>query len=325
MADNNTFRILSLDGGGVRGYLTVQILANIESYLNSLDGSSTPLGKRFDFIVGTSTGGLIALGLSVGKSASELVRFYQTHIPNIFSKASQRSRLKRLFDSKFDQAVFKEKLQLIFDSRTLNDVTRDVCVASISLQNAKPRFFKSDYLARNEGRLDELLVDIALSTSAAPTYFPAHTSKYSRDLIDGGLCANNPAMVALVDACQFERPSLRGITGPNDFSGNIRDKVRLLSVGTGSQSTMPYKHKELASGGLLPWLTAIAFMEISMESQSELIHNQAAFLLKDSYIRINPLLKFPMKMDDADHFRNLSNLADIDSRIENFIKETFMS
>lgn len=87
MNDNaSKFRILSLDGGGVRGILSAQILSNMESYLNRFHGEDIPVGQRFDFIAGTSTSGLIALGLAAGKSASEILEFYRQVIPEVFSK-----------------------------------------------------------------------------------------------------------------------------------------------------------------------------------------------------------------------------------------------
>jgi len=81
------------------------------------------------------------------------------------------------------------------------------------LKMADERGVQTDYLARNAGRLGERLVDVGLATTAAPTYLKAHSSTFSANLVDGGLAANNPSMVALVDALQFERKSKRGTPG----------------------------------------------------------------------------------------------------------------
>jgi patatin-like phospholipase/acyl hydrolase len=153
-------------------------------------------------------------------------------------------------------------------------------------------------------------VDVALATSAAPIYFKAHSLKYSSDLIDGGICANNPAMVALIDAFQFERESKRGTPPPNGFSeGNIRDKVIMISIGTGEQCEMQYDLDELKRAGLWHWAKPI--YEVLMESQSKLAHFQAQFILGKSYLRINPLLRFRMELDDHEKIERLKNLSDI--------------
>jgi patatin-like phospholipase/acyl hydrolase len=104
----------------------------------------------------------------------------------------------------------------------------DVCVTGVALQTGKPRFHKSLYQAQYLDRLKERLADIALATSAAPTYFKAARLENSEAIIDGGICANNSAIVAIVDAMGFERPSLTHGKRPT----SIKD-VWLMSIGTG--------------------------------------------------------------------------------------------
>lgn len=314
------FKILSLDGGGVRGYLSILILANIEKYLNDSDGANLPIGKRFDLIAGTSTGGLIALGLAIGKTANELVDFYEKKIPKVFSDENRRNIFKKAFSSKYDPSQLKIALEEFFGGKTLHDVVVDVCVTTTSLQNGYPRLYKSGYLKRNESRLDESLVDIGLATSAAPSYFPAHSSKHSSNLIDGGLCANNPSMVALVEACQFEKASHRGVNVINNSPLGLRENACLLSIGTGAQCSMPYDYKKLASGGGLSWYPVFPILEITMQGQSLMAHHQSKFLMGDAYMRINPDLKFPMALDDAKQMHELKNLADINYDVEGFLK-----
>lgn len=204
------FRILSIDGGGVRGVLAARILTNVEAYLNRQDGKTIPLGRRFDLIAGTSTGGIIALALAIEISAQDILSFYDLFIPKIFGKSNKNGLRKSFTAPMYGVDVLRDALKTIFESKTLVDVVTDVCIPTVSLQNAMPRLYKSGYLARNAGRLDERLLDIALATSAAPAFFPAHSGKYSTNLVDGGMCANNPAMIALVEAMQFETPSKRG-------------------------------------------------------------------------------------------------------------------
>lgn len=328
------FRILSLDGGGVRGVLQARVLANIESFLNERDSENVPIGKRFDLIAGTSTGGIIALGLALGRSAQEILKFYEKYIPKIFCKSNKDGGVCRPI---YKRDVFHEALLEFFGESTLIDVCTDVCVTAVSLQNAKPRLYKSGYLLRNKARLDEKLVDMALATSAAPVFFPAHSMSHSTNLVDGGVCANNPAMIALIESLQFEVESSRGISAPPEKSKRSIDEVLMLSIGTGEQCAMPYNHERLSYGGAMNWAVGrdqtgpmfslkpvLPLVELLMHSQSQLIDFQAGFMLgADRYFRINPQLKFPMKLDDADKIDELKNLSDITVDIESFVLKNF--
>lgn len=315
------FKILSLDGGGVRGYLSATILANIESYLNELDGQVKPLGKRFDFIVGTSVGGLLALGLASGHNASDLRDRLESLVPAVFGKGVRRNRVLRLFRPTYSAHRLESELTELLGDNTLADLSTDLCIPAVSLMDAKPRLHKTGYLARNAGRLDESLVNIARATSAAPTFFSAANLKHSENLVDGGLAANNPSVIALIDSLQFERDSLRGTRAPSLQDG--RPPV-LLSIGTGSPGPLPYDHSKLLDGGILDWARPIH--EVLMTSQSQLAHFQAKFLLSqfpDHYFRMNPTLNSTVRLDDAERFRELRNLADVDADCESFLRKHF--
>jgi hypothetical protein len=129
-------------------------------------------------------------------------------------------------------------------------------------------------------------------------------------------------MVALVDALQFERPSKRGTPPPslNGESGSPR--VVMLSVGTGEPGPMPYNYKRLIDGGFLHWGRPIN--EIVSLSQSRLVHHQAGILLQERYFRINPILTFPIALDDASRFTELRNKTDLDVNIERFLQSQFL-
>jgi len=314
-----TFRILSIDGGGVRGYLAAEILANIERYLNAATDNVVPLGLRFDFIAGTSAGGLIALGLALGRPASDLRDLLLQLIPKVFGSANRRSRLGWLFRPRYGAGALEAELGGVFGTHTLADLQRDLCVASISLIDAKPRLHKTDYFARNSGRLDETLVNVAMATSAAPSYFRARDTKHSANLVDGGLAANNPAVVvAIVDALQFERPSRRGSPRPElDVGGDAGPMM--LSVGTGQPGPLPYDYKRMVNGGAVAW--ALPVREVVLLGQSQLVHHQAKFLLGRKYLRLDPVLNVPIELDDAARFRELRNKADIDAECEGFLKQ----
>jgi patatin-like phospholipase/acyl hydrolase len=305
-------KVLSLDGGGVKGYLTAKILCNIEKLLNETSNENINIGQRFDLIVGTSTGGIIACALSIEKSAQEIFKLYEKIMPKVF-----RSRNKGFFKSKYSNKVLKAKLKDILGEKTLEDVkTTRLCITSVDVENSSPRLHKSDYFGRNTPRLDEKLIDLALATSAAPTFFNLMDTKHSTNLTDGGIVANNPSMVGLTEAMQL--------------TSSI-ENISLLSVGTGEQCHMPYKVGKLKTAGKKQWMLSSKkkwgfsmgspIIELLMESQSKLAHFQTKFMLKNRYIRINPKLSFDIELDSVDKIDSLKNLADINKGDLEKIKE----
>lgn len=312
------FKILSLDGGGVRGYLTTKILANVELYLQRARNCDTPIGRYFDLLAGTSTGGIIALALAAGQSARTIASLYEEHLPRVFGRSRRRGVFASLIRPRYNESVLRSSIDAIFQGRTLVDIFTDVCITSVDLENGSPRFHKSDYLVRDDPRCNEQLIDVALATTAAPTFFPAHSMKHSANLADGGLCANNPSMVALIDALQFERPSKRGTPRP----ASLEDIV-MLSIGTGEKPRMPFNVSTVARGGWWQWKHPVYFLEILYQAQSEMTDFQMKVLLQDRYLRINPDLKFAMRLDDVDKLDQLKNLADIMREHERFLMSHF--
>lgn len=154
--------VLTLDGGS-KGYLTAKILRNIEQSLNEFKNENINLGQRFNLIVGTSTGGIIAAALAVGKSA-KIFELYETLIPKVFSKSN-------IIGTKYSNIILKEELQNILGDLKLEDVKTGLCLTSVDVENSSPRFHKSGYFDRNSNRLDEKLVDVVLASAAAPHFF----------------------------------------------------------------------------------------------------------------------------------------------------------
>lgn len=301
MADK--IKVLTLDGGGVRGYLTAKILFNLETLLNRRNNQSINIGQRFDLLVGTSTGGIIASALAIGKSAQEVFKLYEKLIPKVFTPQNFG-----LLKNKYSNETLRSELENILGDTKLRDVKTHLCITSVDVENGSPRFHKSDYFGRNSPRNDEKLVDLALATSAAPTFFPLTSTKHSHWLADGGVVANNPSLVGLIDAIQL--------------SEDGADNVHLLSVGTGEQCHLPYDVKKVETGGKKQWMVQKKFgfpisspiLELLMESQSKLAHYQSGFLLGDRYFRLNPKLSTTISLDDADKLDSLKNLADISDR-----------
>jgi len=315
------FVILSLDGGGVRGLLTAHILKNIEQLLDRHFQNQVPLGRRVDLIAGTSTGGILALGLGAGRTAAELVEWYEAHIPRIFAASRARKLLRFLLMPRHPSAELRTSLTAFFGDRTLAAATSDLCIVSVALRNAIPRLYKTGYLSRNLSRESERMVDVAMATSAAPTYFEASSPPVGGGpLIDGGLCANNPSIVALTDALQYERPaSMRG--RPKPRLHGLRDEIVMISVGTGRRGAMPYNPERLIRGGVLCW--ARSAIEVFTEAQGALAERQAAFLVGPNYLRINPAIGAEVKLDDPRGVANLKVLADLDKQAADFIEQRY--
>lgn len=312
------FSVLTLDGGGARGYLTLKILEHVEAYLNSLTGAALPLGARFDLICGTSTGGIIALALALGRSAGEVSALYEKHLPRIFGQAMRRFAWIDLFRPRYRSDALREAVQAFFGEQSLADVRTDVCVTAVSLVNARPHLFRSDYVQRRMPGDDDRLAELALATSAAPTFFAAHSIEQLSDLVDGELYANNPALLGVVEAFHFRRPSRRGVAPPHDLGASCLDRLAVLSVGTGKQCAMPYEPDRLRAGGWLAW--GAHFHSVSNESQSQYAELLAEGLLGPAYHRINPRLEFPMAMDDVRRLRGLKNLAGLSEQDEAFLR-----
>lgn len=205
--EKKTFKILSIDGGGIKGLYSASILASFEA----------KTGKRitdyFDMICGTSTGGLIAIGLANGMSAQSMVDLYVTKGSIIFPTSnntlirslqnSYKTIKQVLFSNKHSVTPLKGILEELFEEKTMKDANNLLCIPSFNLTNGQPKVFKKSG-NQTEHFVDDgiKLVDIALATSAAPSYFPIHEQNgflYT----DGGVWANNPALCGLLEAIDY--------------------------------------------------------------------------------------------------------------------------
>ena len=214
--------VLAVDGGGIRGLIPAMVLADLERRADK------PTCELFDLIAGTSTGGIIALGLTVpgedGKprwTANDLVGFYLSEGPRIFEHSIGRELETGLglLDEKFNARPLEETLATYFGEAMLSQAVTDVLVTSYDLENRQPFFFKS-HRAKDVPEHDWLMRVAARATSAAPTYFePEHLVADGAEfaLCDGGVFANNPAMCAYAEV-RRDHPSA---------------KVRIVSLGTG--------------------------------------------------------------------------------------------
>ncbi len=230
--ESKTFKILSIDGGGIKGLYSASILASFEHK------TGKNITDHFDMICGTSTGGLIAIGLANGMSAQSLVDLYVTKGSEIFPTSnnafirsfqnSYKTIKQILFSNKHSVKPLKSILEDLFEEKTMKDANNLLCIPSFNLTNGQPKVFKKSG-SQTEHFVDHAikLVDIALATSAAPSYYPIH--EHNEFLYtDGGVWANNPSLCGLLEAIDYyvgERKdyeeysilSISSITTPNGW------------------------------------------------------------------------------------------------------------
>ncbi len=293
------FRILSCDGGGIRGVLSAVLL-------NRLSGAYPALLQdrpgTITMFAGTSTGGILALGLADGMTPAQIRDLYVTNGKLIFDSSWTRDvvELGGLSGSKYDNVNLKQILQETFGAKKLQDLKPRVLVASFSLDNAldesqrtwNPKFFHNFTGDDSDG--ESLLVDVAMSTSAAPTYFPSYGV-----FIDGGVIANNPSMAAVVQAMDGRNQAGERATTVNE--------ITLLSIGTGA--SLQYIDGQNHDWGDAQWIKPI--LNVMMDGSVGVANFECQQLLGNRYCRVEPI--FPagksFAMDDVSKIVDLMDLA----------------
>ena len=265
------FRILSIDGGGIRGVFPAAYLAEIEKRF--LGGQS--IAKHFDMIAGTSTGGIIALALGHGMTAQQALQIYVGRGARIFPqlrgwrKWLRTLRWARL--PKHDQSVLKAELEAVFGEGLLDDASTRLVIPSFEGLYGEPFLYKTPHHPDYQTDRHKRFAEVALHTTAAPSYYPA-VDNDGHVMIDGGVWANNPVMNALVDALAcYDVP---------------RENIRILSIGTGEKT---FTVEERARrGGAAHWAFMRAFNAAS-RAQSKNALGQAYLLAgKNTVVRIDP-------------------------------------
>ena len=193
------FKILCIDGGGIKGLYSARLLAKFEEVFDCV------ISDCFDMLCGTSTGGIIALAASLKIPMSDVVKFYQEHGPSIFNERAKHRlggsaflRSKQIVcGGKYSAKPLRSALESVFGDRTIAESNNFLCIPAYNTLTANPRVFKKDYDNFTEDDRKSY-VDIALATSAAPTYLPVMEIEGDQ-FVDGGLWANNPILVALTE------------------------------------------------------------------------------------------------------------------------------
>ncbi len=296
-AESPVFQILSLDGGGIKGLFSAAVLAHLE------DDCGVRIRDHFDLITGTSTGGIIALGLGLGLSPREIVQFYCAHGPAIFRDPIRVRRLTHWVHRKFPAAPLLSALHERFGDATLAKSTKRLVIPSYNMGEDDVYLFKTPHHRRLKRDFKVPMWKVAMATSAAPTYFPAFRQLDHLRLVDGGVWANNPVMVGIVEAVSMLDVQLGAI--------------RVLSLGTSYPVTE--RAGRLDRGGLLPW--AKSAVDVVMRGQSLGAHKQALHLLgkdhsgRDKVARLDPRVPDGLFKLDCLQEQDLMGKAAHESRI----------
>jgi hypothetical protein len=254
----STFRILALDGGGIKGTFTAAVLAEWEKV------TGKNIAEHFDLIAGTSTGGILALGLGMGLSADAILKFYVEHGPTVFPMTSLRdpqtgvgnivwNAVRRLWAPKFDSGVLRRELEAAFKAapgKKLKDAACRLVIPSVHARTGSVHVFCTNHhpeLTLHAG-LDA--TEVALATAAAPTYFGAATVD-DGVYLDGGLWANNPTLAAVAEAVARLNVPL--------------NRIDILNVGTTSE---PYDAAQ-PNAGFIGWLKGGRIVNLLMHAQAQ--------------------------------------------------------
>ncbi|XP_022144334.1 patatin-like protein 2 [Momordica charantia] len=332
----NLITVLSIDGGGIRGIIPGTILDFLESELQKLDGEEARIADYFDVIAGTSTGGLVTAMISAPNdknrplfSARDIKQFYLDHCPKIFPQNRTWAIAKMLkflsgpkYDGKYLHKLVKEKL----GDTKLHQTLTNVVIPTFDIKLLQPTIFSS-YEVNSNPSLDAYLSDICISTSAAPTYLPAHYFKTDGgaagkfrefNLIDGGVAANNPTLVAIGEVTKEvirENPDFFAIK-PMDYK-----RFLVISLGTGApKAEMKYTSEHAAEWGMLDWLTSggsTPIIDVFSQASSDMVdlHLSVVFQALNSqqnYLRIqDDTLSEVVSSVDVATKKNLDDLVKV--------------
>jgi uncharacterized protein len=257
------FRILSIDGGGLRGIIPVLILKELEQR------TGRRLFEMFDMVAGTSTGGLIAAGAFVGKNGQpvytldQVAEVYTSRGKEIFPDRGVLgdifTNIKALKEPKFSPDGLSRVLNDLVGDYRLGDCLIPMVIPSYDLDNNQPCIFKSRAVSED----NPLLYTVCRATSAAPTYLPAFECTYRglhRTCIDGGVFMNNPSIAAIVEISKYRKDPYYKEALPN-FPGGVEnvefEDICVLSLGTGHY-TDNIARKKVENWGLLGWAPVIS-------------------------------------------------------------------
>jgi patatin-like phospholipase/acyl hydrolase len=286
-----SFNVLSLDGGGVRGAVEAVLLERIQAVHENFF-------RDLDLVVGVSTGAIQALALAAGKTPPVIRDMYEKASKFIFADSfldDFRDGWK-LAGADYSNKNLRKMLELQFGDMKLRDLDKKVAIVTFDLDNEvtdgkrprswKPKVFHNFPGDDSDG--EELVVDVAMRSSAAPTYFPTY-----QGYCDGGVSANNPAMIGLAQALD-----------PRTAKMQV-DEVRVLSIGAGQIERFVKGNNH--DWGVAQWAPKLLYM--MMEGSIEIANFQCKVILKERFHRVNPVLKGTFSLDNWEKIPELVEAA----------------
>jgi len=315
-------RILSVDGGGIRGIIPGTILAQLERILQRRSNSDRKLGEYFDLVAGTSTGGILScIYLMPGDdgkakySAQDAVDLYIKNGDAIFDRttAQKISSVGGILHQKYSQDALYDLLTTYFGDATLDKLIKPSLITAYDITDRCAIFFTSA-----DARMDDInnffVRDVARATSAAPTYFsPAHIKSINKQIfsvVDGGMFANNPALCAYAEARKLNFSKL--LSDPQKKDKPAAADMIIVSMGTGSVKKQ-YHYDDFKRAGEIKWLEPV--IDILMSGNSETVAYQLTQMYltlepdnQKNYYRLEPSLKEACSEMDEAAPENIGNL-----------------
>jgi patatin-like phospholipase/acyl hydrolase len=315
-------RILSIDGGGIRGIIPGTILMQLEKILNKKSNSKNKIGDYFDMIAGTSTGGILScLYLMPGEngkarySAEDALNLYLKNWHTIFdiTLLERIATAGGIIREKYSDDPLEKLLKTYFEEVTLDQLIKPSLITSYEMTDRKAVFFTS-IDAQNDPMFNFKVRDVARATSAAPTYFPPAYIKSLNDqyftLVDGGMFANNPALCAYAEARKIEFS--KALSDPEKRDRPTAKDMVIISLGTG-EVKKAYHKRDFEHAGEIKWLEPV--IDILMSGNSETVAFQLTQMYltldakyQNNYQRIEPKLKEACSEMDVVTEENISNL-----------------
>jgi uncharacterized protein len=286
------FQILSIDGGGVGGLYSLTILKRLyKAYPELLN--------RTDMFAGTSIGAFIGLALACDYKPSYIQNYFKDYIQNIFDKRHFGSGL---INSKYSNKEIEKWCIKFFGEKKLKDIPYYILVPTFDLKTNDnywcPKFFHN---FNNSMDLLEKISDVILSSTAAPYYFPSYNG-----FVDGGIAANNPSMIAIIETFKHKHNIDKQIT---------EDNIIVLSIGSGKY--LNSINGDINNWGAFQWAPHI--INMFMEGSNYTVEEECKLFLEDTFCRINNNINKDIKLDDTDYAEYIIDFAEkvnLDKEIE---------
>lgn len=289
-----TFKILAIDGGGIRGVFPAYVLYCMSQRLD------VRILDHVDMIAGTSTGSIIAAGIACNVEPERIVALYREKGPTIFSfKKSLLPQLPKKirpgFKSMYDNKGLSAELKKVFNAIKLGEITTPLLLPATDIGYGGVHVFKSGYSKEFTRDKNVLVREAVMASCSAPTFFnPLKVGEYL--LADGGLWANNPSLAAVIDA-------QRRLNIP-------MTDIQIFSLGTGHAKTS-YGVKNDRKWGLLRGWKGPEFISFLMSLQAQSTHNYLQLMLKpEQLLRIDFESDMPLPLDDCSAIDDLISRAD---------------